>query len=71
LFISGDYAKTSRTLNESLSQSLAAAIATLRRLFQNVIRHARIGAVNAISVANERDGQESLRLDSTEEWRPE
>jgi hypothetical protein len=39
---------TSRRLNESFFQNLAAAIRALRRVFQNVIRHAGIGAGNAV-----------------------
>jgi hypothetical protein len=36
------------TTVQSLFQNLAAAIRTLRRGFQNVIRHARIGAGDAV-----------------------
>src|SRR5262249_44132666 len=44
----GGYAKTSGRLNQRLFHNLTAAVGALGRLFQNVIRHAGIGARNAI-----------------------
>jgi hypothetical protein len=44
----GTFRRVSRWFNQSLFENLAFAVRTLRWLFQNVIRHARIGAGNAV-----------------------